>query len=97
MIGYIVVEPDLSIEQVPEHLLDAEDIRWPPEMNTLPEAPSGKPVSVFSHHELYHRYNVADAIGGVGVYVWSRRDPNALPGVVLAAIVQRAKSEPGPA
>lgn len=91
MIGYIVVEPDLRIERVPDRFLHWDDILWPPARNSLPEKVPGEPTQTFAANELYHRYQVAD--DDIAIYVWSRRDPNGLPGTILQDIRDRAKRE----
>ena len=91
MLGYILVEPDLRIERVPDLLVAWEDILWPAGRNVMPAVRPGSPAPVFSPKELYHRHTLGHA--GAAVYVWTRRDANALPDGVTAAIRERAAKE----
>jgi hypothetical protein len=84
MTGYIVTEPDLTIERVPEPLLDWEDILWPPHINGLEALEPGQVPTFHSPNELYHRHPLPGAEHMA--YVWTRRDPNGLPTRVIAKL-----------
>ncbi len=89
-VGYIVVEPDLHIERVPELLLREQSILWPP-VHGMPEKHPPQPAAYTNVNDLYHRHRLTDT--EIDVYVWSRRDPNALPESVVAAVRRRAAEE----
>lgn len=93
MIGFVVVEPDLQLERVPDYLLDAEVIMWPAQMNTLAEVKSGKPTPLLNANALYHRSELKG--NGQSILVWTRRDANALPSSVTAAIRAAASAGEG--
>lgn len=83
MVGFIVGEPHMRVERVPDHLVDWDDIMWPPERNTLQSVESGDATPAFSAGDLYHRHPLGkDRV----IFVWSGRDPNGLPTTVLEAI-----------
>jgi hypothetical protein len=85
MRGFIVLEPDLRIEEVPEHLHAAEDILWPAHLNTLSEVEPGRRAPMLDVSALYHRYTVNRE--GAFAYIWTRRDADGLPGRVLIEIL----------
>jgi hypothetical protein len=91
MVGYIVVEPDLRIECVPDHLLEWDDIRWPAASNMMPEKQPCEPTPMFKADELYHRYRLTG--DDIDVFVWSKRDATALPNAVATEIRRLARPD----
>lgn len=91
MVGYIVVEPELRVEQVPQRLLGWPSLLWPAERNIVPEKSPGEPASMFNASDLYSRTKLSGT--EISLYVWSRRDANALPESVLNAILELAKRD----
>lgn len=95
MIGYIVVEPDLHVERVPDFLLGQDEILWPVSENLLHEQVPGQGVHFINPTHFYKRHRMKDT--GIEVYVREPRDPNALPGHINAEIHQRAARPTGTA
>ena len=90
-LGYIVLEPDLSVARVPDRLLRREDILWPAQRNLTPGLQPGLPVPFFGANEFYHRHFLSGT--SIAVFVRAHRDPEALPGAVTAAIRARAEHD----
>lgn len=94
MEGFIVVEPDLSVERVPDRLSGWEAILWPASKNSLPEKQPGTPVEMINPRDLYFRHTLA--ADGTIVFVSPNRDPEALPAAIIGRIRQLARSEAAP-
>lgn len=92
MLGYIVTEPDLRVERVPEHLLERQQLLWPASRNALPESPSGERTGAIKPDELYHRHRVNTASGPM--LVWTQGDLEQIPAHVAACINQLAAETP---
>ena len=89
-IGYVVIEPNLDVERVPDRLLGWQDILWPANRNQLQPIAPGEPAPFFSANELYHRHMLRDTT--IAVFV-RNRDPDALPQQVTQTILERAAED----
>ncbi len=74
-----IVTRDGTVHEVPEFMLDEEEIRWPPGM---PQRRPGEPIAMISQDDFYRRHEIVEG----EAYLFLKRE--FMPGDVPPGVIE---------